>query len=187
MVNKLINSKEIMIRLIEHAFSNEKGLFQADAEYLQMLASGRYNEIPKSERQRLLSVIASNPDDSALLSNLLQLEQDQKSILQKASLCRTMTLAWGIAACLMIGLFVSRVIDHPDKEWKRQPIFPYAAQNESDYWTQLDKKRLFLQYQWYFYRDIALFASTASCLMLSAALIVLLRKNKNNEKTHDKC
>ncbi len=178
MVNMLINHKHNLIRLLKQTFSDARGNPQADEEYLVMLASGRYFEIPQPERYKLLSAIAGNPGESALLRDLYHLNKVQQSASRMSTTYRIMALGWGIAACLMIGTFVSRVIDPPRQGIGVQTITPYGTEAEPDYWSQLDKQRLSMQAKWHAYRDIALILSTVACLVLSIGLIWSIRDRR---------
>lgn len=177
----LINNKKNMIQLLKRAFCGENNKIHADEEYLDMLASGRYEEIPEQERKKLLAAIVQNSEESSLLKDLYEVKKGPQSVKRVIAGYRIMTLGWGIAACLMIGLFVSRAIDPSPQGDGVQIVKPYGVEADPDYWSQLDKQRLSMQSKWHTYRDVALVISTITCVVLSVGLLFVIRREHKSQ------
>ena len=156
---------------------------ESDDEYIAMIAEGRVNEIPQSERSRILGVIAADPESAMLLKRLSDMGISSSTVARRTGTVRKLAVGWAAAACIMMALFSWKTMDTPVTPNHVQGTAPYSVQQDSpDYWSQLDQQRFSLSQFRSRYRDYALIVSTSATLVLSVLIaVVLLRKSgKNN-------
>lgn len=182
--NPIIEDASQMITLIKQALAGSApgaDFNEFDDELLTVLAEGRIDTLSLTQRNDLLSRIAAVPEAAELLARLrdVGLGQSQPKPTQTKTLQWT-RVCWALAACLMIGLFVSTwVAPTPHVTTPQGQITPYQTPGQPDYWGQADQQRLQQQQtHWTQYRDIALIVSTGTCLVLSMGLVIALRRRK---------
>ena len=153
---------------------------ESDDEYIAMIAEGRINEIPPSERSRILDIIAADPESAMLLKRLSDMGICSSAVARQSGTVRKLAISWAAAACIMVGLFAWKTMDRPVPPSHFHDTAPYSVQQDSpDYWSQLDQHRFSLSQIRSRYRDYALIVSTSTTLVLSVlAAAVLLRRPK---------
>lgn len=150
-----------------------------DDEYIAMIAEGRINEIPPSERSRMLDIVAADPESAMLLKRLSDMQISSSPARRQAGTVRKLALGWAAAACIMVGLFAWKTMDAPVTPNHFHGTAPYSVQRDSpDYWSQLENERFSLSQFRSRYRDYALILSTSTTLVLTVLVaVVLLRKS----------
>ena len=158
---------------------------ESDDEYIAMIAEGRINEIPPSERPRILEIIAADPESAMLLKQLSDMGISSSTQIRKPGTVRKFAIGWAAAACIMVGLFAWKTLDMHITPSQFQDTMPYSVQQDSpDYWSQLVQQRFSLSQLHSRYRDYALIVSTSTTLVLSVLVAsALLRRPKKNEST----
>ena len=173
--------REIFRRAFENCDTGQAS--ESDNEYITMIAEGRLNEIPVSERSRILDLIASDPESAMLLKNLADTGICSSTSVRQTRTLRKLAIGWAAAACLMMGLFLWKTVDTPVAPDNYPFTVPYTVQpDRPDYWSQLDQQRFTLWQSSSRYRDYALIISTSATFVLSVLLagVVLRKSGKNN-------
>lgn len=155
----------------------------SDDEYIAMIAEGRINEIPESERSRILDVIAGDPESAMLLKNLSDVGIQSSFAVKQKGTQRKLAIAWATAACIMIGLFTWKAMDTTVASIHYNNATPYSMQQDNpDYWSQLEKQRLSSSQLRSRYRDYALILSTSATFVLATLVAVgFLRNSRKND------
>ena len=161
---------------------------QIDDEEIALLATGQLDKLPPARRKQLLHQVATDPVAARLVKDIHSLNLDesveaQRSMWRSSPRLRSVTVAWALAACLMMGLFLWRVVDPTPPVRGAGTVQVYGeTQEPPDYWSQLEKQRLAQQATYHGYREYALVATTTICLVLSVGLVacvVSLRRRQH--------
>lgn len=183
----IINDKTQMIALLQSILSHsgpEVGA-SVDDEALALLAEGGVDALPREQRDQLLAQVAANPKAALMLQQLCELRSEVSSpATTRITILHFTKRVWTVAACLMVGLFISRMTlptPTPSSVAPVSPpgrVTPYLSPDQPDYWDQVDQKRLQNNHHWYQHRDMALVISTGTCAVLSIGILVLSLRRK---------
>lgn len=162
---------------------------RVDEENLLLVVLGRGDELSAAERDAVIRAIADDPETAELAAALHRLDLAAIPATPATATARpdilftfrrTVQVAWALAACLLLTLGVWRLADPPAPLTRHGTLTPYATANQVDYWQQLDRQRLVERADRDRYRDYALVAASAACLILSIGVVgVLLRKQRD--------
>jgi hypothetical protein len=178
-----ITDVEKLKLLFEQAFSScSDDQSQTDYdEYIALVAEGRADLLPASVRSSVLDRISFDPDSAELLKSLEGISAVSQSSAKKGGF-RVMSITWAMAATVMFGLFMWRVIVPPPVEYSFKHLSPFSTTSpESEYWNQAHKQRLVMDADSCRLRDYALIGSIAATCLLS--VIVLSDRLKGKKDT----
>ena len=175
------DTHQIVTILRDAMVSSDQEPTPINDEQLTLLATGRLHEIDPEKRDQLLKQVANSPDESLLLSRLhaLNLSGGEQRTRRSTPLLRFTLGVWAVAACLMLGLFVTQ-FTAPTPVHPNSDLTPYHTPDQPDYWDQLNQQRLENQNEWLAIRDYALIFSTVSCVVLSFGIVILLVRGKKS-------
>ncbi len=165
-----ITDVEKLKLLFEQAFSScSVGQSQADYdEYIALVAEGRADLLPADIRSQVLDRISFDSDSAALLKSL----EDISATSAKKGGFKVMSITWAMAATLMFGLFMWRVIVPPPVGYTYKNLTPFSTYDPgSQYWTQAQKQRLIKDAESCRLRDYALIGSIAATCILSVIVL----------------
>ena len=159
--------------LFEQALSSGQNVQQVSNydEYIGLIAEGRIDLLPPSVRHQVLDQIAYDPDSAALLKALNGIEANTSNSNNRGGF-RVMSITWAVAATLMIGLFMWRVVVPPPAGYGFRDLSPYSTRDLQDqYWSQAHQQRLVMDANSSRWRDYALIGSILATCILSAVLL----------------
>ncbi|MBI9016547.1 MAG: hypothetical protein JEZ07_04715 [Phycisphaerae bacterium] len=170
------NINKQIIDTITDALSSGESIGEIDEEAIAIIASGQLNRLPQDRRDEILRHIIANPAAAELLADLepLNLADNSRSNSRSLYIAK---ISLAIAACLMIGFFAWFIIEPPQASPILENFNLFNAENQgSDYWSQVNQQRLAQNSGTDYFREIALIASTVSCLILSIIIVTLTIK-----------
>jgi hypothetical protein len=168
--------------LFEQAFSADQNVEQAGDydEYIALVAEGRIDLLPESVRTQVLDAIAYDPDSAALLKSLNAMKATKKSSSGNGNF-KVMSITWAMAATLMFGLFMWRVVVPPAADYSFAKVTPYSTKSiQDEYWSQAQQQRKVLNVDSSRLRDYALIGSIAATCILS--IVVLSGRTRRKRK-----
>lgn len=180
----IVKDETQMIAILQQALAgpHTDAAEPIDDEMIALLVEGGIQAVPPSQRDKVPLGIAGNPQAAELVQQLTALRKMQHMPSERSiKILRFTKKAWALAACLMIGLFVSRLVVST-KDYSPDPInikqqgsesgesFPYPSSRDRG----ADERARFCRY-----RDKLLWVSTGACLMLSTGLVVARLRQKH--------
>lgn len=176
-----ITDVEKLKLLFEQAFSScSSDQSQTDYdEYIALVAEGRSHLLPAQVRSAVLERISFDSDSAQLLKELESVSVVAAKPAKKGGF-KVMSITWAMAATLMFGLFMWRVIVPPPAEYAIKHLNPYnTPEVTTGYWDLAHKQRLIKEIDSSRWRDYALLGSiTATCILSVVLLTDRRRGNK---------
>jgi len=173
-----------MIHLL-HAAMDQSGSTTADRtiedEHIALLAEGRLDELPESDRQHLLRQVASDPQIAQVLREVRQLidapAAGTRQGISSQSFMRFTQYAWAAAACLFLTLGLWRMVD-PSAPLQRGPdqsvhILQNQPAGSTDYWQMHNQQQLKNRLHQDELRDWALIISSGVCVILANPVVLI--------------
>jgi hypothetical protein len=140
-------------------------------EYIALVAEGRADLLPKDVRSAVLDRISYDSDSASLLKELEGISVPSAKPAKRGGF-RVMSITWAMAATLMFGLFMWRIVIPPQEGYSIGHLNPYSTTDiGTEYWNQAHKQRLVMDIDGSRWRDYALLGSISATCVLSVVLL----------------